>query len=217
MKDLSQSFLSTEDRERIIATVRTAEQETSGEIVPMIVSSSYDYPMANSIGAAILALPLALVAAVFTGEWLWIGSQNMWLFLFYQILLFIVFHILVKRNLWLKRCFISQREMDEEVEEAATTSFYHQGLHRTRDETGVLIFISVFEQKVWVLADRGINQKVSADQWRDVVRMIVGGIKDNRPAEAISEGIERVGAILKAHFPVKADDVDELANLIVEE
>ena len=46
---------------------------------------------------------------------------------------------------------------DEEVQEAVLTAFFKEELYRTRDETGILIFISVFEHKVWVLADRGIT------------------------------------------------------------
>ncbi len=132
-----------------------------------------------------------------------------------MVFLFVVFHEIVKRTYWLKRWFISQREIDEEVEEAALTGFFKEGLYRTRDETGVLVFISVFEHKVWILADRGINEKVSEDQWDDIVKIIVDGIKHNRPAESICEAVAKIGDLLKMHFPIGPDDTDELKNLIV--
>ena len=84
-----------------------------------------------------------------------------------------------------------------------------------RDETGILVFISVFEHKVWILADRGINEKVSEDQWDDIVKIIVDGIKHNRPAESICEAVAKIGDLLKMHFPIGRDDTDELKNLIV--
>jgi uncharacterized membrane protein len=37
--------------------------------------------------------------------------------------------------------------MDEEVAEAAVTSFYNNGLYRTRDETGILIYNIHFRKK----------------------------------------------------------------------
>ncbi|MFC1896668.1 TPM domain-containing protein, partial [Thermodesulfobacteriota bacterium] len=194
-----------------------AEKETSGEIVPMVVSTSYHYPMADVVGGATLAAPLSMIFTPFVGGWLWIGSQNMWVFLGLFALLFIIFHETVKRTVRLKRLFLSKKQIEEEVQEAATTSFFKEGLYRTREETGVLIFVSVFEHRVWVLADRGINEKVPEGQWDEVVGIIVDGIKQKRQAEAICEAVEKVGAVLKEHFPVRPDDEDELKSLIVEE
>ena len=216
MKDLAKQFLTDDERARVTATVQEAEKLTAGEIVVMIISASYHYPMANVIGAAVFALPLALMFTVMVGEWLWIGGQNMWLFIGFLTVLFILFHEVIKRTPWLKRLFISEREINAEVEEAAITNFFNEGLYRTRDETGVLVLISVFEHKVWVLADKGINTKVQAGQWDDIVKIIVDGIKQKRRAGSICEAIEKIGNLLKDHFPVKPDDTDELKNLIIE-
>ena len=111
--------------------------------------------------------------------------------------------------------FFSEREVEEEVQEAAITTFFNEGLYRTRDETGVLMLISVFEHKVWILADKGINAKVQDGQWEDIIRRLIHGIKQKRQADSICEAVEEIGAILKSHFPVKPDDTDELKNLII--
>ena len=216
MKDLAKTFLTDDERAQVTAAVKEAEKLTAGEIVVMIISSSYHYPMANIIGATIFGIPLALIFTTLTGEWLWIGGQNMWLFLGFLTVFFILFHEIVKRTLWLKRRFISEREFKEEVEEAAITHFFNQGLYRTRDESGVLVLISVFEHKVWVLADKGINAKVHEGQWDDIVKMIVDGIKQKRQTEAICKAVEKIGHLLKEHFPIKPDDTDELENVIIE-
>lgn len=216
MKDLAKQFLSDDDRRRITSAVKDAEKRTSGEIVPMIASASYEYPMANVIGAAVIALPVAIAVTDLAGNWLWIGGQNMWLFMGAFSVLFAVCHFIVKRSPWLKRWFVSRREMDTEVEEAAVTRFYREGLHRTRDETGVLIFVSVFERRVWILADRGINDKVTKDHWEGPVKTITEGIRQRRQGEAICEAVTAVGQLLAAHFPIKSDDRDELDNLIVD-
>ena len=167
MKDLARQFLSDEDRRKIEAAVREAEKKTSGEIVPMVVSASYHYPVADIIGGFAFAFPVALALTYLLGQSFWIGGQNLWLFLGMLTVLFAAFHTLVKHWPGLKRFFISGREIDEEVEEAAITAFYREGLHRTRDETGVLVFISVFEHRVWVLADRGIDALVKEGQWEE--------------------------------------------------
>ena len=216
MKDLAKIFLSNGERARVETAVKEAEKLTAGEIVVMIISASYQYPLAIVIGAAAFALLLALIFTPLAGAWLWIGGQNMWLFLGFLTVFFILFHEIIKRIPWLKRFFISRKEIDDEVEEAAITNFFDQGLYRTRDQTGVLVLISVFERRVWVLADRGINTKVSESQWDDIVKMITDGIKQKRPADAICEAVEKIGELLKTHFPIKPDDTDELKNLIIE-
>ena len=48
------------------------------------------------------------------------------------------------------------------------------------------------------------------------MKMITGGIKQRRPADAICAGVEKIGALLKTHFPIKPDDIDELKNVIVD-
>jgi putative membrane protein len=217
MKNLVKNFLSDIDQKKIIDSVKEVEQYTSGEIVPMVVSSSYHYPMSDVIGGLVLALPFSLILTNFIGGWLWIGTQNMWLFLGMMTVLFIFFHWVVKHILWLKRLFISKREIDEEVEEAALIRFFNEGLYKTRDNTGVLIFISLFEHRVWVLADKGINEKASKGQWDKIVDIILHGIKRKTQADAICHAIKEVGEILKDHFPVRSDDRDELKNLIIEE
>jgi putative membrane protein len=216
MKNLAKKFLSDDERTRVETAVKEAEKLTAGEIVVMIISASYQYPLAIVIGAAAFALPLALIFTLLVGRWLWIGGQNIWLFLGFLAVLFILFHEIIKRIPWLKRFFISRKEIDDEVKEAAITNFFNHNLYRTRDETGVLVLISVFERRVWILADRGINTKVPEGQWDDIVKMITDGIKQKRSTDAICEAVEKIGELLKTHFPIKPDDTDELKNLIVE-
>ena len=216
MKNLVKQFLSDDQRAHVNAAVEKAEKLTAGEIVVMFISASYHYPMANVIGATTFAIPLALIFTPVIGGWLWIGNQNMWLFLGLLTVFFILFHEIIKHLVWLKRYFISRKEIDAEVKEAAITHFFNHGLYRTRDETGVLVLISVFERRVWILADRGINAKVPEGQWDDIVKMITDGIRQKRSADAICEAVEKIGELLKRHFPVKPDDTDELDNLIIE-
>jgi putative membrane protein len=124
---------------------------------------------------------------------------------------------LIARVKPVKRLFITGREMDEEVAEAAVASFYNNGLYKTRDETGILIYISIFEKRIWILADRGINEKVEQSEWDETVRIIREGIKSGRQGEAIVTAVKKAGEILTRHFPARRDDRDELSNLIMKD
>jgi putative membrane protein len=220
MKNLAKSFLSEEEQARVVEAVKEAETVTSGEIVPMVVSSSYHYPLSNLIGALGGSLVLALAATLLVSyRRSWGGPElfDLWIFPAVFAVAFVLCFLLVKSLPALKRLLITKAEIAEEVEEAALTSFYRQGLNNTRDKTGILIFISVFERQVRVLADQGINDRVESGVWQELVDTIIAGIKSRRQAEAVCAAVSRCGELLKEHFPIKPDDSDELSNLIIEE
>jgi putative membrane protein len=121
----------------------------------------------------------------------------------------------VQRLAWLKRLFLSRRQVEAEVEEAAITSFFTERLYKTKDENGILLFISVLERKAWILADGGINARIDPGQWQSIIDLITRGIKDKNQCEALCEAIVQIGELLKSHFPIQENDINELHNLIV--
>lgn len=204
------NYFTPEERDNIELAVKQAESQTSGEIVPMVVDSSYDYPRADLIGAGTLAIATGLVVS-----WLF-GEESIWWFLPTFLVGFLLFRWLIRLSPGLKRNLIHPDEMTAEVKEKATVSFIDQGLHETRDKTGILILISLFERRVQVLADSGINAKVPEHTWDEVVNIITAGLKKDEAAFAVCQAVERCGDLLQQHFPRKRDDEDELPNLIVE-
>lgn len=75
--------------------------------------------------------------------------------------------------------------------------------------------MSVFEQKVWILADRGINEKIALDSWEKIVVQLIDGIKDGRRCDAICRALGDVDVILKDNFPYESGDKNELHDLII--
>ncbi len=215
MQRLAKSFLTNEEQLAVTREVQRAELETSGEIVPMIVSASHGYPLAAVTGGALLALPASLILTSLLGSYLWLGPRNMYLFLVFFALLYPLLRLAVNRSVALKRMFLSSRQVDEEVREGAITSFFGEGLYRTREENGILLFVSVLEQRVWILGDRGINERIAPETWQDIVSELTEGIRAGRQGEALCAAVRRVGEILKTHFPYRRDDTDELHNLII--
>jgi putative membrane protein len=217
MKNLAKQFLTKTEQESIQAAVKEAEGLTSGEIVPLVVSASYHYPVADILGGATFALPTSIFLTPVVCGLFWTDPRNMWVLLCLFIIFFSLFYQIVQHIPVLKRLFISRHEINAEVEEAALTSFYKNKLYETRDRTAVLLFISVFERKVWILADRGIDEKLSQKPWQGIVVHVIQGIKKGQQCTAICEAVEQIGQILQTHFPVKPEDTDELKNLIIGE
>jgi putative membrane protein len=203
------TFFSEEEKKRIETAVRKTEARTSGEVVPMVVDQSYDYPRAEILGGGMFAL-----AAATTLSWAF-GGSSVWTFLPLFFILYFPFKWLIRTTPALKRRLVNPAEIDEEVEEKAMICFLENGLHHTRDRTGILILISLFEHRVYVLADQGINEKVPAATWDEIVATITAGIKRGKTCDALCSAIERCAELLEENFPVQKDDTNELPNLII--
>ncbi|HXV21444.1 MAG TPA: TPM domain-containing protein [Desulfuromonadales bacterium] len=205
----SKDFFSEAEKQRIEAAVRAVEKSTSGEVVPMVVDQSYDYPQAEIVGAGSFALASASLLS-----W-YFGGASVWVFLAGFFPLYFLLKALIRNTPALKRRLVHPAEITAEVEEKAMVAFLEQGLHHTRDETGILILISLFEHRVYVLADRGINNVVPLHTWDEIVQTVTTGIHEGRACDALCTAIGRCGALLEGHFPAKHDDTNELPNLIV--
>ncbi len=215
MQTLAQNFLTAAEQDKITAEVQQVELTTSGEIVVMVVSRSHSYPAAAITGSVFFALPLALILNTFIGPAVWIGSQNLWLFLALFALLYLLFLPLATRSDKIKRFFLNPRQVEEEVKEGTITAFFTEQLYKTERENGILLYISVMEQKVWILGDRGINAIVEEKTWDNIVSELTLGIRNKNRCEAICEAVKKTGEILKVHLPAQKDDENELHNIII--
>lgn len=216
-KTLAEKFLTAKEQQQVTEAVHQAEKKTSGEIVPMIVSRSHNYPMAAATGAVCLALPLALLLTNIIGKQFWLGPQNMWLFLGLFAILYVVSYPLFSHSDRLKRFFLNSGQVEQEVKRAALSAFYSEGLYKTKDANGILLYISVMEQKVWILADSGISDKIDQRRWDFTIQELTTGIKtNNKTSDPICAAIDQMGQILQTHFPCQKNDTDELHNLIIQ-
>ncbi len=109
----------------------------------------------------------------------------------------------------------SLRQKNKDLRKLAEEEFYKLNMNNTRDKTGILIFIILQERQFLILADSGINEKVSQQTWDEVRNEMQKKFKEGFYTEGILSGIERVGQILSEHFPIKPDDTNELSNKVV--
>jgi len=207
MRDESAAdFFSQEEKERIRLAVQAAEQSTAGEIATMVVGRSDSYREAITLAAVLGAGLVALVIAVLSHH------VTIWTYIPLTIICFLPARLLVSRVPALQRPFVSRQRLEEAVRERAVRAFYEKGLYRTRDETGILIFISLFEHKVWILGDRGINARIPQQSWQKLAETLSSGIRGGRACGALCEVVAACGEELARHFPRQADDRDELSN-----
>ncbi len=98
------------------------------------------------------------------------------------------------------------------LEEVALAEFYRLGMHKTRDRTGILLLVILAERKFRILADTGINSKVEQETWNGIAAKLSGFFKTGEYLQGVSESVKQMGEILARHFPIKADDTNELSN-----
>lgn len=207
-----EDFFTAQDLEKIKAAVGQAEGSTGGEIVPAVVASSDHYDEAAWTGATIGAISLPLVAAlIHHGVELWGIPSPAWIAL--PSALGAVLGFLAARVPTVKRWLIPRHELARQVEQRAAAAFLEHEVFATRDRSGVLIFLSLFERRVVVLGDSGINARVAQSDWDAITATIVTGIKDARPADALVAAIGQCGELLARRGVTRRDDdTDELAD-----
>jgi putative membrane protein len=205
----SHSFFSDDEREAIRRAVGLAETATSGEIATMVVDHSDRYREAEVLGGMLVAALAAVIIAVTTQH------TTIWSYLPLTLLLTFPARLLFYRFPRLKFPFVNKRRMMHAVRERALRAFYEKRLYKTRDETGILIFVSILERKVWILADRGIDRRIPHETWQALAREVSAGIRDGRACEALCAVIEKCGRMLSEHFPKMPDDVNELPDDLI--
>ena len=201
------SFISAKDAERISAAIAEAELKTSGEIVAVVAEQSSRYQHVPFMWAALLALVVPWPLIHFT----WMKVQ--WIFLI-QLLVFLALLALA----WhpkVRVALIPKSILNANARRRASEQFLVQNLHTTAGRTGVLIFLSIAEQRVEIIADNGIDEKVPKGTWQSIVDEFISDIGAGRQVAGFEKAIRRIGAHLAEHFPPGDRDPNELPDHLI--
>ena len=96
--------------------------------------------------------------------------------------------------------------------ERAIAVFSELGVWDTELNNGVLLYLLLADRDVEIVADRGFNGKVSAEEWERVCRRMETALREGRHAEAVIAGIEALAPIIARHFPSTSDGRNELPD-----
>lgn len=109
----------------------------------------------------------------------------------------------------------SFKERNRSIYELAVKNFYELGMEKTKDKTGVLIYLLLSDKKFQIIGDEGINKKVSKEFWDVIAMNVAEYFRQNKFVEGLGYAISEVGGVLKKEFPMKAGDTNELSNDVV--
>ncbi len=105
-------------------------------------------------------------------------------------------------------------EKKKNIRELAQEEFIRLGINKTKDSTGILIFILLEDRQFYIVADNGINKKVSQSVWDSIRDDMQGMFVKGEFCKGILHGLTEVGKVLSAHFPVKPGDKNEISDRV---
>ncbi len=93
--------------------------------------------------------------------------------------------------------------------------FGQLGVWDTAANNGVLVYLLLADHRIEIVADRGLEGRVSAEQWRGICQMMEERLKAGEPEAAAVRAVAAVSDLLAEHFPRAAGDADrnELPDL----
>jgi putative membrane protein len=206
-----------EDLQRIKAAVKEAEKKVSGEIVPVIIERSGIYTIAN-YKAGVIAGVFFFVLMIILDRYI-IDDATYTLYYDPLFIFGVVIAggalgaLLASLSAPLKRWLLSRAYMDDCCRQSAENAFLEEEIFNTRHRTGIMIFISLFEHEVIVMADRGISKVVEQKEWDKIVAQLITYIRSGRIVDGVEAAIKRCGEILlEKGFQKSDDDINELRD-----
>jgi len=92
--------------------------------------------------------------------------------------------------------------------ERAVTMFGKLRVWDTEHNNGVLIYLLLAEHRIEIVADRGLNQRVSPSQWQEVMGRMRASFRRGQFEAGLNDAIDAVDALLVHHFPLAPGEVN---------
>lgn len=201
MKKFDKTF--EENLEKSIAEI---EEKTSVEVVVAVTPSSDSYVDAffkGGLVGLIVMLLFLLYSPVFFSETFvpidlagafGVGALIVWLFP------------------PIKRLMISDKRKERYVNAGANSYFLENKLDETIGRTAFLVYLSVFEKKCRLIADKGILAVLPAGIWKEIEISFQKQFSKSALPQTILEILPGVTRPFSEYLPPAEDNIDELSN-----
>jgi len=191
--------------EALTNCVKEIESSTDVELVLMVRSRSAVYRHADYLFAAIISFLglLFLLFSPFDFHQYWVAID--------VALLFVIGVYLSSRSHAIRRLLTTKTFREESVRTKAGAMFYEAGIANTTAEMGLLVYLSLLEQRLELIADRGVLRGVPALEWNEIMFELhaIGREPDPKTLQA---GMEKLGTLLAQHLPATGENPNELPD-----
>ncbi|SIS90301.1 putative membrane protein [Thalassolituus maritimus] len=201
------SLLNKQQLDQLASAVSKVEEKTDAELVTVLAHASDSYHYIPTLYAALIAL---LTPGVLSFSPLWLGWFEL---IIVQALVFSVL-ALVFRIPALRYRLVPAKVKKSRAEMMARRMFLEQGLHHTKGETGILIFVSEAEHYVEILVDRGISEKIDNKVWQNIVNDFTAEVKAGAVLKGFETCIASVAEVVSDVVPA-TEEKNELPDRLV--
>jgi putative membrane protein len=194
-------FFSADAKQRATSAVKEIEAATSAEVVVAVRAISGNYRSADYLCGALVAvtvlslllfLPYSFAIQTWPIELGFSFALGAWG---------------CSKTGALRRGLTGKKRLHAEATRAARAAFYDLGVSRTTGRTGILVFVSLFERRVEVVADYGVPRAALTDAAAALDRAIAHPRVDD-----FVTALAALREPLAAALPRQGDDVNELPD-----
>src|SRR6266498_1727603 len=149
--------------DELAKAVRDIEKDTDAEVVIVVRGRSGSYRHADYLCGAIVALIglIFVLLSPYEFHTYWVPVD--------VVLLFVAGAFLSSRSDTMRRLLTSKKFRAQAARNGAAAMFYEAGIANTHAENGMLIYLSLLERRLEVIADRGILKAVPPLKWNHSV------------------------------------------------
>lgn len=193
-------------RTKLYETIELIENNSLVEMVVIIKpqSSRYrDIPVWSGIVFSFLLYTFFMFSPFEFGVYLIYGMTIL--------SFFFVFGLFSISN-FLHSLFVKKSRMTRNVEINARAIFQKGGIRFTQERIGTLVYISLLEKLVFILPDRGAENAIPVDEWKEI-KQDFQSIFDTRdvPGELINK-LNKWQPIFAKYIPPVENDINELPD-----
>lgn len=192
--------------DRLAKSVREIERETDAEIVIVVRARSGTYRHADYLCGAILAFAglLLLLFLPFDFGHYFVAID--------VVLFFVLGAYLSSRSSSVRRLLTKKEDRADAARAGAAAMFYEAGIANTDAEMGVLIYLSLLERRLEIIADRGVLKAAPPLEWNECVyELHRAGRKPQ--LETLLQALKQLGAVLAECLPPTGENPNELPDM----
>lgn len=201
-------FFNPDYQSKLSKAVADFEQQTSAELVVTIAKRSHDYANGAWTTAAVATFLVfslfMLLDYEFFDNHIYLGT----------IITFCAVFGLVYAVAPLKKLLSTAASRQHFCQTAAYALFAEQGVYKTKAHTGVLVYVSLLEKSVFIVADKAVITAFGEKGLANIRQEFLAIFNQNEPAAALLATIGKVAPTFGKALPRQADDEDELSNTI---
>jgi putative membrane protein len=108
--------------------------------------------------------------------------------------------------------FVKKNRKQRNVEIMARALFQKGGLHHTSAKTGTLIYFSLLEKMVYIVADRGAQLAIPEEEWQKIITNLQSIFNTKNTANSLLKELEKCKETFNNYIPALENNINELPN-----